>query len=541
MSLLSKSGLYLRTVSHLKPSQVAYRLWRKLGGATPLRRGHYVGGGSSHADVCRIPLLPELDFDEAFLGRFFPSEIICGHVELLNQGADLDWSKPWSCEGMSPLWKFNLHYCEFLLPLARAAREAGGERYAEAGKDIIASWIAAHPRSAGGVPWDPYVISMRVANWLAFYGETRDAIGGDGPFLREFNDSLREQYRHLSLHLEKDILANHYLENLKAVILLAAYFDDVETLGLAIPRFVGQVDEQILSDGMHFELSPMYQKIMLECIMRVADIVRAYDYDAYIKLRRTLKSMVDCLYSLERGIERTPLFNDSGDNVSKSATSLLRCAESHFGIEPTFVADLSKGGYCIFERSLGDAWVKAIVDVGAPGPAYAPGHAHCDMLSFELFCNGQPWVVNCGTFAYQDPSRLRYKSTDAHNAPRFEDGEQSECWASFRMARMARMVGWSRTEDGIEATMVDYRGRAITRRIEFLSAGVLVRDSTSEKGVALVSTVHVAEPFSFEEGVDSVESCYAPEFGHARTCRQRQVRGVGSVEYFLPVPRGCFG
>lgn len=541
MSLLSKGKLYLRTVSHLKPSQVVYRLWRRLGGTTPLRRGHRVKGDPSCADIGRIPLLQELDFDTVFLKRFSPDDIVRGRIELLNCGVSIDWGKPWLCEEMSALWKFNLHYCEFVLPLAKAACGAGSDKYVEGGKDIISSWISVHPRSAGGAPWDPYVISMRVANWLAFYGEARDAIDGDEPFLRKFNDSLYEQYCHLSVHLEKDILANHYLENLKAMILLAAYFDDAETLHLTVSRFVEQIGEQILSDGMHFELSPMYQKIMLECLMRVAGVVRACDSEAYAKLHCSLKSMVDCLYSLERGIERTPLFNDSGDNVSKSAVSLLRCAERHFGVEPSFTAELSESGYCIFERSMGNAQVKAIIDVGAPGPAYALGHAHCDMLSFELFYNGRPWVVNCGTFAYQDPSRLRYKNTDAHNAPRFEDCEQSECWASFRMARMASMTGWSRTENELEATMVDHRGRPITRRIEFFPEGVLVRDSTSEKNIPLVSTVHVAEPFAFAEGVDSAESRYAPEFGGARTCHQHQVRGAGLVEYFLPVPEECFG
>ena len=68
-----------------------------------------------------------------------------------------------------------------------------------------------------------------------------------------------------------------------------------------------------------------------------------------------------------------------------------------------------------------------------------------------------------------------------------------------------------------------------------------MRDSTSEKNIPLVSTVHVAEPFAFAEGVDSAESRYAPEFGGARTRHQHQVRGVGLVEYFLPVPEECFG
>ena len=133
MSLLSKGKLYLRTVSHLKPSQVVYRLWRRLGGTTPLRRGHRVKGDPSCADIGRIPLLQELDFDTVFLKRFSPDDIVRGRIELLNCGVSIDWGKPWLCEEMSALWKFNLHYCEFVLPLAKAACGAGSDKYVEGG------------------------------------------------------------------------------------------------------------------------------------------------------------------------------------------------------------------------------------------------------------------------------------------------------------------------------------------------------------------------------------------------------------------------
>lgn len=35
-----------------------------------------------------------------------------------------------------------------------------------------------------------------------------------------------------------------------------------------------QVNEQVLDDGMHFELSPMYQKIVLEDLMRAAIVLQ---------------------------------------------------------------------------------------------------------------------------------------------------------------------------------------------------------------------------------------------------------------------------
>ena len=169
-----------------------------------------------------------------------------------------------------PLWRFNLHYHEFLLPLAKAYLDTSDDRYLDKAKTIVANWINACPCDKGGVAWDPYVISMRIVSWLAFYGELAEKLDHDANFIARLNSSLAKQYVYLSKHLEKDLLANHYLENLKALVILACYFDDAGTLDIAVPKLLEQVEEQILPDGMHFELSPMYHKIVLEDLMRVA-------------------------------------------------------------------------------------------------------------------------------------------------------------------------------------------------------------------------------------------------------------------------------
>ena len=148
------------------------------------------------------------------------------------------------------------------------------------------------------------VISMRIVSWLAFRAELDDALRTDDAFCERINASLAEQYVHLSQHLEKDLLANHYLENLKALAILACYFGDRKTLELALPMLKAQVNEQVLDDGMHFELSPMYQKIVLEDLMRAAIVLRDSGFGEHAEAFK-LQQMCDCLYSMERGIDRT--------------------------------------------------------------------------------------------------------------------------------------------------------------------------------------------------------------------------------------------
>lgn len=535
MGLLSKARLYFDTARHLKPSQIAYRLWKKAGGKIRLRKGRRVSGDIAKASISNIPPIEELDFDPAFLSRFDVDGIMEDRISLLHHEEKIDWNNNWYIEGVAPLWEFNLHYCEYLLPLIKEYHDTKDDQYLEKAKSIISGWIKANPQNKGGAAWDSYVISMRIANWLAFYGEAQEGVEADDEFIAMLNSSLLEQYEHLSCHLEKDILANHYMENLKALALLSCYFEDWAMLDHVLVVLKSQVDEQILPDGMHFELSPMYHKVVFESLIRVACVLKAsgVDLDAAEWLR--LQDIVDCLATLEGGVDRTPLFNDSGDNVAKSRNSLLSSARRLFGIIPHAKDRLPNAGYYVLERETLGGKIKLIFDAGEPGPRFAAGHAHCDMLSFEVFVDGKPWIVNSGTYAYQDEKRLYYKSSDAHNSPHVTGVEQSECWGSFRLARMAKIVSVQCDKSSIMAKMRDYAGNEIERHIELSEVGISVTDKT-RKGEKLVSTIHLPEVFENEFSYSSSQCLYSPEFGLLEIAEKIEFEGNGRLEYLIPWP-----
>lgn len=522
---MSKLQLYIDTARHLRPSQVAWRIWRRLGGETPLRRGHRVAPGAACPKVACALAMPELDFDPAFLGRFEVAEILSGKMTLLHKSHELDWSaESWRCEGEMPLWRFNLHYMEYLLPLARA-----GEL--DAAKMLVRSWIDGNPRGCDGTGWDPYTISMRVVNWLAFLGEAADDLADDSAFRSAMDASLVEQYVHLSRHLEHDLLANHYLEDLKALVILACYFGDGATLDLALSELEAQVAEQVLSDGAHFELSPMYQKIVFEDLLRVCVCLRECGRRSGA-IESVLKPMCDFVYSMERGANRTPLFNDSGDNVAKSAASLLACAKERFGVEPEYRASFPDAGYRLLVGDCGGRRIKVVLDAGTPGPACACGHAHCDMLSMEVFVDGEPWVVNSGTYAYQDSSRLDWKRTAAHSTVQVEGVEQSECWAPFRMARMAEPLGLEESDGRVVARVRDCAGNVLRRSVELASEGLRVVDEGPD-GKPLVQRWHFPVAPAVEGAVAVREAAYAPEFGERRPSACVEISGRGRVSALL--------
>jgi len=535
---LGKMGLYARTTRYLRPRQVACRLARRAGLPTPLSPGFEARLDPARADVARAPALPELDFDPVFLSRFDVEALMRDEVKLLHHVERVDWERCWHAPLATPLWRYNLHYMEYLLPLAHARRLTGEAQYAEKAKRLVDTWIDANPRGLGGAGWDPYPIAMRAANWLALRAELRGELEADEAFLKKMDSSLAEQAEHLSQHAERDLLANHYLEDLKACVLLAAYFDDEAMISTALPLLEEQVAEQVLPDGMHFERSPMYHKIVLEGLLRVAAALRESPSGVPVWLSDAIRHMCGCLHSLERGVSRTPLFNDAGDNVAKGRDALLECARRMLGIEPRYRDAFPDAGYYLMEGECAGRCVKVIFDVGTPGPAYALGHAHCDALSMEVFVDGEPWIVNGGTYAYQDVLRGHFRSTEAHSTVQVGDAEQHECWGEHRVARRgsARLVG--RGERWLEGEAVDFRANRVRRRVELVEGGLRVRDravarARDSEDVPLVARFLMVGPYAEACCEDGRACVYAPEFGVLREARLVVRRGEDTVDSLL--------
>ena len=535
MPSLRSLGLYVQTVRHLKPGQVACRLKRKAGLDTPLVRGLRVHPDPARADAARVPALPELDFDPVFLARFDVEALMRDEVGLLHHVERIDWSRSWHEALATPLWRYNLHYMEYLLPLVHAWAQTGEARYVEKAKQLVSCWIDANPRAGGGVGWDPYPTAMRTAVWLALRAEAREALEADEGFARKMDASMAEQAGHLSRHMERDLLANHYLEDLKACVLLAVHFGDEGMLAAALPLLEGQVAEQVLPDGMHFERSPMYHKIVLEDLLRVAAALGAMPSGVPGWLSDAVRRMCDCLYSLERHANRTPLFNDAGDNVAKSRDALLACAERLLGVRPRFCDALPEAGYYLLEGECAGHGVKVVFDAGAPGPEHALGHAHCDALSIEAFVDGEPWVVNGGTYAYQDELRGWFRSTEAHSTVQVAGAEQHECWGEHRVARRGRAWLVGRGEGWLEGEVRDCRGNRVRRRIELTGEGLSVRDRVVARGrgfenATLVARFLTVGPFA-QARCEGVQTCrHAPEFGALQEAALVVRRGEDAVD-----------
>lgn len=484
--MLTKLDLYANTIKLMKVSQIYYRIRKKM------RLDCSIGCtvASTVDNVRPIATVPELDFDPAFLNRFSADEILEDKVAFLHSSKEFHWNQKWHYADRSALWNYNLHYFEFLFSLIDAYRKTGQRKYLDKSLDTINYWIDNNPQREGGNGWAPYTIDLRLTNWLSFYSYVSAEL--DCVFKDKLICSIHEQYVFLSRHLEKDILGNHYFEDLKTLALCAIFFEDTSFLKEVLQALHKECKEEILSDGMHFELSPMYHKLVLEGIIRFAIALMA-NGERDLQIEKYIQPMLNVAWSLEEGVNRIPLFNDCGDNVAKSVSALVDACEHNFDITPEYRASFNNSGYYVFKKN---GW-KLVVDAGQPGPEYNAGHAHCDAGSFELFKEGRPIIVNCGTFAYQCADRQFFRSTAAHNTVMINDTEQSQFWGTFRMARRSKTDVDSVDCAGISMTIKDQKGRMVSRKIRLTDEKLVIEDHSV--GGLLCSYIHMENDMDFNK------------------------------------------
>lgn len=476
MKQIRKGILYWNTLRNLKPVQIRYQIAGRI--KKDPRPQKYCLTKKPH----KIQIvIPKLDMDKGYLARFDIEGLMQNRVSLLHEMHDLDGS--WNEATASHLWNYNLHYLEFLIPLAAEYHAAGNEACREKYLEILASWleIADSRRDA----YAAYTISMRIPNVLI----GMELLGDIGkPLEEKIYETLYNQYRYLRQHLELALLANHYFENLKAVVIAGILFGELDIYHKYFDLLLKQIEEQILPDGLHYERSLMYQKIILEDILRVYAVLRSsgHGMDAE-KLIPAIKRMAEAVGSLERDLDHTPLFNDAGDNISKPAAALLKACTEICGSIDTEKTKFPDAGYYRFDHEN----CTVLFDCGDIGPRYMAGHAHNDCLSFELSVEGKSIFVNSGTGQYQGNMRQFFRSTKANNTIMIDDREQSELWGEHRAARRLNGIRAVADTQGINGQFRSWQGDGFRRQMRWKAGGLIIADTVK----CADSDRHIARQF----------------------------------------------
>lgn len=481
--------------------------------------------------------------------------ILAGELCFLDEPRRVGWPPEWSPPNTSRLWRYHLHYLEVLWVLDYAAARC-----------LTEHWIAGHPLGGGREGWEPYPTSLRLINLCGvFFGRHRQATLADTAFRDRLWASLVLQSEWLLRHREVHLGANHLLENGVALAAAGACFAGAAATrwrrhGLAV--LAGELPEQVLPDGGHFERSPAYQA---RVTWGLAFLHASRHPELVAAVEGPLVRSAAALTQLCHPDGEIALLNDSAFGMAAPARDVVAWARD---LLPGAIAEptsqrrfaLAATGYYGAATAEGHYLV---VDAAPIGPDHQPGHAHADIFSFELSLRGRRIVVDAGNHDYEPSPLRRYcRSTRAHSTVEVAGEDQCELWGVFRVGRRGhpRDVAFAADAEGFRLSgrhdgYSHLPGRPEHRReLRWLDRGLLlVRDTvTSGTPVAAVSRLHLHPettlrrigPASAAAGRGGVElriafagegrlvveeGFYCPRFGTARPSPVLAFHGGGSL------------
>ena len=358
------------------------------------------------------------DFDAEWTFRFLNRSVAM-------RGTSIDWMAP----GPGPadqLWRMNLHYMEWL-------EGVDDDTFCAA----VLDWIAVNPakrRAAWRDSWNAYALSLRIVVWMAETTRRGSASFGDAHGM--FVESLAEQVRFLVRNLETDIGGNHLIKNITALLWASAFFEGAEARRwrhTAIALLGGEVDRQVLPDGVHYERSPSYHCQVFADLLDCRHVLGCDPLRG--RLDAALHRMAQACADLAHPDGHVALFNDAGLSMARVPAECLAIYDTIFAVQrPTARHTFAFPDVGYF--GVRSAGALCIVDCGRIAPDELPAHGHGDVLSFEWSVGGRRIVVDPGVFEYLAGERRAASRTAArHNTLCFEGADQADFFGAFRCGR----------------------------------------------------------------------------------------------------------
>ena len=478
--MFKKLSRYYHTLKHLKPIQIRYQLWFRLRNKFfPVKYPSNIKARSFQ----KIKLEPFPNQYTHDLGE--------NHFQFLNLEQKFNEKINWNYLGHGKLWAYHHNYFDYLHQ---------PDMDWQTGKKLIDKFLDEPENRTEGL--EPYPTSLRTINWIKFL-----AIHKQYP--QEIIDSLYAQYQILTKKLEYHLLGNHLLENGFSLLFGAVFFQHEKLTKLTQKILNSELEEQILEDGGHFELSPMYHVILLQRALDGYNLLKKNEHnldDIQQQLEKVIQKMVNWLQTIMFTNGDIPMLNDSTEGQALEAKKILEYA-FRLGFK-SHKTTLSDSGYRKFE--FGD--FEMVADVGDIGPTYQPGHAHSDTINFVLYHKGHPIIVDRGISTYEkNKTREEERRTASHNTVMINGLEQTDVWGGFRVGRRAKPVIMEESESILKASHTGYDNLDVRhiREWQIKKSGIEIIDRFEGKEADGIAYLHFhpgVQIEQIEEGIFSLNN-----------------------------------
>lgn len=372
----------------------------------------------------------------------------------------------------------------FLPSLVQAdVLDGSSERTAKA-FEILRDWDANNPLACS-VNWYPMEAAMRAIQlcFVADMARQGRLSAEDAALLLAL---LAEHGEFIMRTVEvTDDAGNHLTAELVALLgigwtLRGQYRNADRWFRFADRRIRQEVLEQLLPDGVNFEKSTAYHRLVLDLFLLAAVVSdragRPWQAETHGRLAAAARYNAAFL----RPDGTCPLVGDSDDAmVFEFESRSPRDHRPDVGLAGLFLEDpellshaggFPVSGAWLFGTKAAEIWQSfrdgaangetlhrfpqggvgiakrggnyLLMDVGEVGQNGLGGHGHNDLLSFELWIEGKALVVDPGSYLYTgDPGMHRQlRSTRAHNSIEVDGREIAPITGHFRIASSAKPV-----------------------------------------------------------------------------------------------------
>jgi len=498
-NLFQKARLYYFTIKYLKWRQIHYQIkyrvrqkWRSIS-------NFQYDNNLNPKNFELITFGTSIDNYNTYFGEL--------KFKFLNLNRDFENKINWDYPNFGKLWTYNLNYFEYL-------NQSNSYIYTTEYNKILDDFILQLPNLKNAN--EPFPTSLRIINWIKYFIKNNlvDEVK---------NNVLYSQCFILKDNIEYHLAGNHLLENAFALTISGIYFQEKIFFDIGKKILLEELDEQILDDGAHFELSPMYHCLML---YRLLDTINIFESNRNL-INNTLKNQDDFLVYLKSkaGVMcgfltsiiyndgSYPHFNDSTDGIAPNAKELLEYAK-RLNIRSNLIK-LSESGFRRINNEIFDLIIKA----GNIGANYIPGHAHADSLNFVCKIHEIPFIVDTGISTYEkNEIRQLERSTISHNTVTIANINSSEVWGGFRVGQRANSIIESETHECIKASHDGYLEKHY-REIKLEKDKLIILDKLISKDTKAIIHFHPNISFELKEFDILFSNNYMIKFENASSLR----------------------
>jgi len=343
-------------------------------------------------------------------------------------------------------WLILLHKFYYSVGLGIAYQETKDTHYVEKWVDLTSSWIDNVP--LGFLSSD--VAGRRIQNWIFshyYFITLNPALSIPEDFYIKFLQSLYDQVSRLVDHLTP--ARNHRTLELYAIFLTAVVFPELKNaaqwLEFSKKELVKNIQKDILSDGVHCELSTDYHHLVLKNYLNIRKLAFLNKVPIPKEMDNQIKKALDFSLYVHKPDGLIPSLSDGdvrsfydllkqGYDLYGSEEILYVVTSGREGRPPSFRSKaFRKSGYYILRSGWGEGtepYEEERYLVFDCGPLGEGNHGHLDVLSFEMAAYGQSLIVDPGRYTYDESGetnwRVRFRGTGYHNTVLVDNKNQTQ-------------------------------------------------------------------------------------------------------------------